>query len=164
MDGVVPVSEDVLDGLRVGGARNYGFGEVSVTDTQLVDLDALDYSRVWGADGLQLELVTPYVLASEHTDGDPQSLPWWWDVSSGGLRRNETRLINSDESYVAETVDHGQVIEYVGDDAVRTAKNGVTRVGTHSRFGFGELYVRPLCVDRVPGRNGAVGSTAGDED
>lgn len=32
---------------RVDGvARNYGFGALSVADTQVVDLDALNYSRL----------------------------------------------------------------------------------------------------------------------
>ncbi|WP_089881141.1 hypothetical protein [Halogeometricum limi] len=155
VDGVVPVSEDVLDGLQLGGARNYGFGEVSVVETQLVDLDALDYSGVREADGLQLELVTPYVLASEAPDADSQSVPWWWGVPADGLRRRETRLVNGDESHAVATVDHGQVVEYDGGDAVRTAKNGVTRVGTHSRFGFGEFRLRPCGADRVPERTAA---------
>ena len=159
--GVLPVSEDVLDGLQVGGARNYGFGDVSVVETQLVDLDALDYSGVRGADGLQLELVTPYVLASEAPNADSQSVPWWWDVASGGLRRRETRLVSGDESYSVETVDHGQVVEYVGDDAVRTAKNGVTRVGTHSKFGFGEFRLRPSGANRVPERAAAASDGGG---
>ena len=161
VDGVLPVSEDVLDGLQVGGARNYGFGDVSVVETQLVDLDGLDYAGVRGADGLQLELVTPYVLASEAPGADSQSVPWWWDVPSGGLRRRETRLVSGDESYSVETVDHGQVVEYVGDDAVRTAKNGVTRVGTHSRFGFGEFRLRPSGADRVPERAAAASDGGG---
>ena len=160
-DGVVPVAEDVLEGIRVGGARNYGFGEVSVVETQLVDLDALDYAGVRGADGLQLELVTPYVLASEAPNADSQSVPWWWGVPSGGLRRRETRLVSGDESYSVETVDHGQVVEYVGDDVVRTAKNGVTRVGTHSKFGFGEFRLRPSGADRVPERAAAASDGGG---
>jgi hypothetical protein len=161
VDGVLPVPEDVLDGLQVGGARNYGFGEVSVVETQLVDIDALDYAGMRGADGLQLELVTPYVLASEAPGADSQSVPWWWDVPSVGLRRRETRLVSGDESYSVETVDHGQVVEYVGDDVVGTAKNGVTRVGTHSRFGFGEFRLRPSGADRVPERAAAASDGGG---
>jgi len=151
--GVVPVGEDVLDGLQVGGARNYGFGEVSVADTQLVDLDEVDYSEVREAAGLQLELVSPYVLSSECPGADSQSVPWWWGVSAGGVRRRETRFVTGDDVHRVETVDHGQVVEYVGDDVVRTAKNGVLRVGTHSRFGFGEFRLRPVSEDRVPGRS-----------
>ena len=161
-DGVLPVETDVLDGIRVGGARNYGFGELSVADTQLVELDALDYSRLEDADdGVEIELVTPYVLASEQPGADTQDVPWWWRVESDAvqaspageeLRRRETRLVDGDASYAVETVDHGQVVAYAGSDPVRTAKNGVTRVGTHSRFGFGELRVRPAEADRVPER------------
>jgi len=56
---------DVLDGLRVGGGRNYGFGELSLAETQVIDLDDLDYSRVREADNVQLELLSPYVLQSD---------------------------------------------------------------------------------------------------
>jgi len=42
------------------------------------------------------------------------------------------------------------MVGYAGSDPVETAKNGVLRVGTHARFGFGELRVRPASHDRVP--------------
>jgi len=150
-DDVVPVADNVLDGLRVGGARNYGFGELSLKDTQVVNLDALDYSRVRGADDLQLELLSPYVLASDHPGADSQSVPWWW-ASDGRLRRRATRLVAGDEVHELATVDHGQVVEYAGDRPVVTAKNTVRRVGTHSKYGFGELRLRPGDADRVPAR------------
>ncbi|WP_302080579.1 hypothetical protein [Salinibaculum rarum] len=166
-EGVVPLDEDVLDGLRVGGARNYGFGELSVADTQLVDLDALDYSRLKAAQGgagqYELELVSPFVVDTDAPNGDAQSVPWWWGVDSidtvggvspDGLRRRTTRLVDGSASYAVETVDHGQVVGYAGDDPVATALNGVLRVGTHSRFGFGELRVRPPGGERVSVRAG----------
>ncbi|ERH04059.1 MAG: hypothetical protein J07HR59_01186 [Halorubrum sp. J07HR59] len=43
-----------------------------------------------------------------------------------------------------ETVDHRQVVKYLGDRSVETAKNGLQRVGSHSRYGFGEMRVKPL--------------------
>jgi hypothetical protein len=130
-------------------------------------LDALDFSRLKAvqADGeaCRLDLVTPYVLGTEHPSGDAQEVPWWWRVdtdgtlpgSTGGLRRRETRLVDGSESYSVTTVDHGQVVQYAGDDPVATARNGVLRVGTHSRFGFGEFRVRPPGEDRVPERHAA---------
>ncbi|WP_248516316.1 hypothetical protein [Salinarchaeum laminariae] len=150
--GVVPLAEDVLDGIRVGGARNYGFGELAVQDTQVVDLDELDYSGLTGsaADEFVVELVTPYVLSSEYPGADDQSIPWWWDAD--GVRRREERLVEGADVYELATVDHGQVVGYAGSDPVATARNGVTRVGTHSRFGFGELRVRPAGQDRVAER------------
>jgi len=48
-----------------------------------------------------------------------------------------------------DTVDHGQRVMFAGDDLVSTAKNGVRRVGTHSKFGFGEFRLRPAGDDRV---------------
>ncbi|WP_418284852.1 hypothetical protein [Halorubrum sp. DTA46] len=167
-DGAVPVSEDVLDGLQVGGARNYGFGELSLVDTQVIDLESLDYSRLEAAqssvESSRIELVSPYVLESEHPSGDSQSVPWWWRAdttetnaaSSTGIRRRETRLVDGEETYAVQTVDHGQVVQYAGDDPVETAKNGVLRVGTHSRFGFGEFRVRPAGEDRVAERGAAL--------
>lgn len=155
--GVLPVGEDVLDGLRVGGARNYGFGELAVVETQTVCLDDLDYSAVAAAEECVVELVSPYVLTSAYPGADDQSVPWWWGTPDRGVRRRETRLVHGGNQYVVETVDHGQVVAYAGDDAVATARNGVLRVGTHSRFGFGELRVRPASTDRVPARRDATG-------
>lgn len=163
---VVPVAEEALDCIQVGGARNYGFGELRVADSQLVDLDALDYSRLKEASGgFVLELVSPHVVASEYPGADDQSVPWWWEPGVGGgipgseagargdgLRRRETRLVDGESVYAVSTVDHGQVVGYAGDDPVATARNGVLRVGTHSRYGFGELRVRPRWEDRVPER------------
>lgn len=39
---------------------------------------------------------------------------------------------------------HGQVVTYAGDQPVETAKNGLLRVGSHSRYGFEELRLKPL--------------------
>ncbi|MDB2247393.1 hypothetical protein [Halorubrum ezzemoulense] len=169
---VLPVADETLDGLQVGGARNYGFGQLSVVDSQLVDLEALDYDRIAGADEHALELVSPFVVASDYPGADDQSVPWWWDVSgpdsasraesdrdseldrsSGSeLRRRPEQLVDDGEVYELATVDHGQLVGYDGSDPIGTAKNGVSRVGTHSRFGFGELRVRPASDDRVPDR------------
>jgi hypothetical protein len=151
---VIPVSDDVLDGLRVGGARNYGCGELSLVDTQVIEVAALDYSRVRQADDLQLELLTPFVLASEDPGADGQSIPWWWEPK-GRLRRRQARLVAGDDCYDLATIDHGQVVEYAGDRPVETAKNGIVRVGTHAKFGFGEFRVRPVDTDRVPERAAA---------
>jgi len=46
-------------------------------------------------------------------------------------------------------IDHGQVVGYAGDRPVETAINGIQRVGTHAKFGFGEFRVRPVSKDRV---------------
>ncbi len=167
-DGVLPISDDVLEGLRVGGGRNYGLGEVSVADTQLVDLDALDYSRLTdgGVDEYALEIVSPYVLASEYPGAESQSVPWWWDSTAtstletrggprDGLRRRTERIASDGDLYEVACIDHGQVVGYAGSESVTTAKNGVLRVGTHSRYGFGEFRVRPVSDDRVPDRGGA---------
>lgn len=150
-DGILPLAESVLDGLRVGGGRNYGFGKLLLGEAQTIELDDLDYSRVRSADELQIELLSPYVLASEHPGADDQSVPWWW-ASDGQLRRRTTRLVAGDDCYEVATVDHGQVVTYAGDRPVATAKNAVRRVGTHSKFGFGEFRLRPAGEDRVPER------------
>ena len=48
------------------------------------------------------------------------------------------------EVYNLQTVDHGQVVAYEGDRSVETAKSGILRVGSHSKYGFGELRVKPV--------------------
>ncbi len=75
-DAHLPLAEETLAGLRVGGGRNYALGELSVADTQCVDLEALDYTRLDDADDYVLELVAPYVLTSAYPDADDQSIPW----------------------------------------------------------------------------------------
>nr|WP_243838106.1 hypothetical protein [Halobacterium sp. R2-5] len=164
----LPLDESVLDGLRVGGGRNYGLGEVSVTDTQLVDLDALDYSRLEAgaasSGSCQVELVSPYVLESGFPGADDQSVPWWWNVDQtavsvpageDGLRRRETRLAVDGDTHALSVVDHGQIVAYAGSDVVGTAINGVLRVGSHAKYGFGEVRLRPPQTDRVPKRRPA---------
>jgi len=78
-----------------------------------------------------------------------------------GLRRRESRLVDGDDAYRVETVDHGQVVGYAGSEPVATARNGLTRVGTHSRFGFGEFHVWPAGEERVPGRSVREAASAG---
>jgi hypothetical protein len=171
-ESLLPVADATLDGLQVGGARNYGFGRLSLVDSQVIELDELAYDRVTAADDHVLELLAPFVVASEFPNADEQSVPWWWDVSQpavagadrdrdglrdgdaddvsgAGLRRRAERLVDGDEVYALATIDHGQLVGYDGSRPVETAKNGVLRIGTHSRFGFGELRVRPASDDRV---------------
>jgi len=78
-------------------------------------------------------------------------VPWWWDAD-GRLRRRTSRLVTSDDVHELATIDHGQVVGYGGDRLVETAVNGIRRVGTHSKVGFGEFRLRPAGEDRVPER------------
>lgn len=73
---VLPLDEDVLEGLQFGGKRNYGYGEIQLKNTQMVDLDELDYSRLESAETYLIELVTPFVLESEYPNVDDRPVPW----------------------------------------------------------------------------------------
>jgi len=148
--GTVPLADSVLDGLQLGGKRNYGYGETSLKATQVVDLDSLEYDRLEEADDHLLELVTPYVLESDHPKADPHDVPWWWEHETP-LRRRDEKIVEQREGYDVSVVDHGQIVGYGGDDPVETAKNAMQRVGTHSKYGFGELRVKPLGVDEDDG-------------
>ena len=141
---VLPLGEDVLTGLQFGGKRNYGYGEVTLQDTQLVALNELDYSRLEGAERYHIEVVTPSVLQSEYPSASDCAVPWWWAADRDDLRLRTEKIVEQREAFTLETVDHGQVVSYQGDCPVETAKNGLQRVGSHSRYGFGELRVRPL--------------------
>lgn len=164
-ESIIPLSDDVLDGIRVGGGRNYGLGELSLKETQTVELDALSYSRLRDADEYIIELISPYVLASEFLGADEQSIPWWWETATSSpatatgmprsgteLRQRAEQLVVGDNIHRLKTVDHGQVVGYTGDAPVKTAMNGLLRVGTHAKYGFGEFRIRPATDDRVPGR------------
>ena len=141
---VLPLGEDVLDRLQFGGKRNYGYGITRLKDTQVVDLEALDYLRLEDGETFVLKLVTPFVLESEYPNANNQAIPWWWKEDRHDLREREEKILEQREVYNLQTVDHGQVIAYEGDRPVATAKNGLMRVGSHSRYGFGELRVKPV--------------------
>lgn len=143
-DSVLPLADDDLDELQLGGQRNLGYSQTRLKDTQLVNLDALDYSRLRDADGHLLELMTPYVLESAYPGAEGQDIPWWWAEKRSELRERNSTIFEQREPYDVVTVDHGQVVEYTGNQPIQTAKNGIERVGTHSKYGFGELRVKPI--------------------
>lgn len=142
---LLPLENRFLDGLQFGGQRNYGYGMTRLKDTQLVDLDTLDYSRLRESEAYILELVTPYVLRSDYPGTTDMDVPWWWSVDDEyQLRQREARIVEGGDVYRCETIDHGQVVGYTGDLPVETATNVIMRVGTHSKYGFGELRVIPV--------------------
>lgn len=141
---ILPLGEDVLDNLQFGGKRNYGYGTVSLNDTQVVDLDGLDYSRIADGNRFAVKLVTPFVLESEYPGALDVDVPWWWTETRDELREREERILEQCDVYRLQTIDHGQVVRYAGDKPVETAKNGLLRVGSHSKYGFGELRVKPI--------------------
>ncbi len=53
-------------------------------------------------------------------------------------------MLKQREVYKLQTVDHRQVVAYEGDRPVETAKSGILRVGSHSKYGFGELRVKSV--------------------
>lgn len=71
------------------------------------------------------------------------TVPWWWAEERTELRKRREPLVNQRVAFDPQTVDHGQVVDHQGDSPVETAKNGVRRVGSHSRCGFGEFRVVP---------------------
>lgn len=140
---VLPLGEAALDDLQFGGKRNYGYGTTTLEDTQIVDLAALDYSDLVDSQAFSLDLVTPYVLRSDYPGTNDVDVPWWWGVTEeSSLRTRIEKIVEGGDVYSLETVDHGMVIGYEGDRPVETAKAGITRVGSHSRYGFGEIRVK----------------------
>ena len=140
---VLPLDESVVNGVQFGGKRNYGYGVTQLKDTQIVDLDDLDYSQIEDADAFLIEVVTPFVLESEYPNAANQKVPWWWKERREELREREEKIVEQRETYRLQTVDHGQVTVYEGNRPLKTAKSGILRVGTHSKHGFGEFRVRP---------------------
>jgi len=143
-DDILPLDNSWLDGLQFGGKRNYGYGHTRLKATQLVDIEALDYSRLENATEHLLVLVTPFVISSTYPDAMSRGIPWWWDVTRDTVREREERLVKQGDVYRLQTVDHGQVVRYDGNRPVETAQNGIFRVGSHSKYGFGEFRVIPI--------------------
>ena len=152
---ILPLDEEVLEGLQFGGKRNYGYGEVQLKDTQMVDLDELDYARVEASETVRVAVMTPFVLESEYPNAADQDVPWWWAERRGELRERTEKIRAQREVYRLQTVDHGQVVEYEGERPIETAKSGLRRVGTHSKYGFGELRVEPIDPHSDRGKNAA---------
>ena len=149
----LPLGEDVLDGLQFGAKRNYGYGVTHLKDTQVVDLDDLDYSRLKDSDAFLVEVTTPFVLESEYPSAADQDVPWWWQESRRDLRERAEQILEQRVVYKLQTVDHGQVVTYEGDYPIETAKSGILRVGSHSKYGFGELRVKPVDPQPEQGTN-----------
>ena len=149
---VLPIDEDLLDGLQFGGKRNYGYGEVQLKGTQIVDLDEIAFDSIeeTDANGFAIELLTPYVLESTHPNVDDHSVPWWWDTALDQLREREEKLLAGGQVYRLRTVDYGQIVGYAGDRPLETARNGLLRVGSHAKYGFGEFRLRPVDSDTRP--------------
>lgn len=139
---IIPLEESALDGIQVGGKRNYGLGELSLKDSTLTDLSTLDYTSISDADSHVVELITPYVLKSQHPHTHNHDIPQWWDQELRYRRRHE-RIYEQNNAYDVTVVDHGQITRYEGHMPTKTAKNGIARVGPHSKYGFGELWMRP---------------------
>jgi len=89
--------------------------------------------------------VTPFVLRSEYLGTNDVNVPWWWSVDDEAhLRHRLEKVVEGGDVYDLETVDHGVVVGYEGDRPAETAKSGILRVGSHSKYGFGELRVTPV--------------------
>ncbi len=134
---VLPLGEDVLDGLQFGGKRNYGYGTAMLKDTQVVDLESLDYSCLEDGEAFILELVAPFVLRSEYPKANNVNVPWWWSVDDEAqLRHRLEKVIEGGDVSELETVDHGVVVGSDGDRPVRSdpVRSGGDRdVRTHPR-------------------------------
>ena len=93
--------------------------------------------------------MTPFVVTSECPEATDRTIPQWAE-DRDDLRLREEKILEKREVFRLETVDHGQVVKYLDDRSVETAKNGLQRVGSHSRdgfgfgFGFGEQRLKPL--------------------
>ena len=103
-------------------------------------LDELGYSRLENGNQYLIKSVTPFVLTSEYPGTNDDTVSWWWHVNhDDGLRRRGEKIVEQCEPYRLDKIDHGQVVVYDGNRPVETAINGIARVGTHSKYGFGEF-------------------------
>lgn len=88
------------------------------------------------------------MLRSEYPQATDVDIPWWWRVNDDTqLRHRLEKVIDDGDVCELDTIDHGVVVGYSGDRSIETAKNGLTRVGSHSKYGFGELRVTPATPD-----------------
>jgi hypothetical protein len=57
---------------------------------------------------------------------DRPDTQWWHLDHDDGLRRRQEKIVEQREPYTLETVDHGQVVGYDGNEPIETAVNGIT--------------------------------------
>lgn len=62
-------------GLQFGRKRNYGCGVARVTETQVVDLETLNYSQARQDERFRIEFTSPFVLESEYSNTVDQDVP-----------------------------------------------------------------------------------------
>jgi hypothetical protein len=142
---VIPLGEAVVDGPHFSGKRHHGYGEVEWKYMQMIDRTILNYSRLEGAGMCLIELVTPFVVASEYPEATDRSVLWLrWIKDRDDLRLCEKKILEQREVFRLETVEHRQIVTYLGDCPLRTVKNGFTRTGSHSRDNFGKLRLKSV--------------------
>lgn len=142
-ENILPLEDHILDGLQFGGKRNYGYGTTHLKDSQTINLDNLEYPHIEDADAYYLQLITPFVLESDYPNTNDVDIPWWWSATKNDLRERDEKIVEQRDQHELRTIDHGQIVQYAGDKPINTAINGICRVGTHSKYGFGELRVIP---------------------
>jgi|APHM01.1.fsa_nt_gi hypothetical protein len=71
----LPLGEDVVNGVKSGGRRNYGHGVTQLKESQRIDLNVLEFTRFGEAEVYLIELVTPFVGNSEYPNTDLDIVP-----------------------------------------------------------------------------------------
>ncbi|ERG92642.1 MAG: hypothetical protein J07HQW1_02687 [Haloquadratum walsbyi J07HQW1] len=74
----------------------------------------LDYSWLEDVEMSLIKLVTPFVLASDYPEATDRTIPQWAE-DRDDLRFREEKILEKREVFRLETVDHGQVLKYLGD-------------------------------------------------
>lgn len=148
--------KELFNGAIVGGARNYGFGELTVEDTKTINLNEIEpktmtYDQKEGEKKLKkinelnnptIELITPICLKSEVSGTENYDPPSFLHRPSGEYRTRKEIILSSREEKKLELIDSGQTFGFNGDSLTKTAYNGIQGIMNHKKYGYGEFLIR----------------------
>ena len=134
---------NLFDGISLGGKRNKGFGATSLADSAEVRVDELDFLSLERSGNVDALLITPICLKSQFPGTEPCAFPSF--AMQPKMYRTRSEFIkHGDQRYGLELIDHGQRFDLAPvvvarRNLVELAKEGIKRIGTHSKYGYGEF-------------------------
>lgn len=133
---------------RLEGGRLDENIQITDSDTQLVNLDELDYPRLASADAHTIEFHSPYIISST-VEGVTHISVDSWLAEADELRRRAIHVDIDDTSAELVAIDAGQRSTYDGTSPIAVAKMGLIGMGGHTEVGFGGARIRPALPEGV---------------
>lgn len=142
--GLEDTDPNIFDGIAIGGRRNMGMGK---TRLHLhISTDTSQWTGFPENDKLGVELITPLCLRSTFPGCDETNFPNFLEPhASGRFRTREEGITIHQKKVDLHLLDSGQAFAIKEclprTELQKTINNGIERIGTHSKYGYGEYKV-----------------------